>query len=463
MTAIQGGVGMPTEANAEHAAHPHIPSTAQTKVNFIAGTHQSASHINDPESNRSHILWHLYHHGVSSRAQIAKALGLTPAAITKITAHLIDTGVIGETGDIQGSKRRRSIGLELKSQDFHVMGIKFARSLVQVGIFDLKGTCLTLTTLPPVDDDHIERTIGTIHRYIDDSFARDHRIAAIGMAVPGPYLKDEGRAALISSMPHWRNINFREEFASSSPVPVFIEQDARAGALAQRLFGGHEATDCLAYFLLGEGVGLGVIENGKLVCGTLGAATEIGHVSIDTEHGLPCECGNVGCLERYCSAGAIHERINKLGLIDHSEQMGHAEACDALFTMCGQNTEARKLVQDIGRYVGYGCVTICNAFNPSRIVLGDIATHGGHLLLESAQEVVDQRVVPEIAHSTQITVSNLSTDAAVLGAAATAITKFLDHPSWFFDNDTSKPKRGGRTKKADSITSSRINTKTTRF
>lgn len=444
------------------------PMPPETRAASISP--ETPARIKDPESNRSHILWHLYHHGVSSRAQLAKALDLTPAAITKITAHLIDTGIIEEVGDIQGSKRRRSIGLELKSQNFHVMGIKFARSLVQVGVFDLKGTRLSLTTLPPVDDDHISRTIDAIHRYINDSLAHDHLIVAIGMAVPGPYLKDEGRAALISSMPHWRAINFRREFATESPVPVFIEQDACAGALAQRLFGGHETTDCLAYFLLGEGVGLGVVENGELIRGALGSATEIGHVSIDALNGLPCECGNTGCLERYCSAGAIHERINELGIVDGSRNMGHAQACEALFALCNQvspdesghdNTatgigrpiysdeiqeQARALVRDIGRYVGYGCVTICNTFNPSSIVLGDIAARGGRPLIEAAREIVNQRVVPEIARSTRITVSNLPTDAAVLGAAATAITEFLDHPSWFFDNDTSGPKHGGRAK-----------------
>lgn len=390
------------------------------------------------ERNRSRTLWHLYHYGISSRAQIAKALGLTPAAITKITARLIDAGIVAETGDMKGSKRRRSIGLNIDTERFHFIGVKFARSLVQIGVFDLKGRCLSLTDMPRVSDDTIDAAIASTHETIDSLLQTDPDIVAIGMAVPGPYLHGTGYAALVSSMPHWRNINFQEEFGQNCPVPVFIEQDARAGALAQRLFGGLADSGSLAYFLLGEGVGLGVIENGRLVYGNLGASTELGHVSIDAIDGRKCECGNVGCLECYCSAGAIHQRIDELGIIPGSGSMAHLEACQALFALAdGQNKdteqtrEARRLVAEIGRYVGYGCVIICNAFNPRRIVLGDIGALGGRHLLDSAQNVVDERVIPEIAQSTEITLSSLPTDAAVLGAAATAITQFLDRPSYF--------------------------------
>ncbi|MDF7664714.1 ROK family transcriptional regulator [Bifidobacterium sp. ESL0745] len=400
-------------------------------------THAGAPQSVVSERNRSRTLWHLYRYGISSRAQIAKTLGLTPAAITKITARLIDADIVAETGDMKGSKSRRSIGLIINTAQFHFIGVKFARSLVQIGVFDLKGTRLSLQDMPRVSDDTIDAAIAATHKAIDSLLASDPNIVAIGMAVPGPYLHGTGYAALVSSMPHWRNINFQEEFGRQCPVPVFIEQDARAGALAQRLFGELEDAGSLAYFLLGEGVGLGVIENGRLIYGNLGASTELGHVSIDAINGRKCECGNVGCLERYCSAGAIHEQIDELGIIDGSADMTHIEACRALFSLAEQQNDnqrigkARKLVADIGRYVGYGCVIICNTFNPRRIVLGDIGALGGQRLLKIAQNVVDERIIPEIVQSTEITLSGLPTDAAVLGAAATAITQFLDHPSYF--------------------------------
>ena len=386
------------------------------------------------ETNRSRIMNHLYRNGVSSRAQIAKALGLTPAAITKITARLIDAGVVKETGDMEGIKNRRSIGLALDSDAFHVIGVKFARSLVQIGVFDLSGKPLAFREMPKVTEDTIDATIESIRRTINDLLAEDEAIVAVGMAVPGPYLKDLGRTAVVSSMQGWRRVNFPEEFGSAFRVPVFVEQDARAGALAQYLFDPGNASDNLAYYLIGEGIGLGIIEQGRIIDGSRGVATEIGHVSIDLD-GRPCDCGNVGCLERYCAAPAIHEMVVGAGdLIENASSLTHAQACRALFAKAnGGDERARGIVRAAARYLAFGCVTISTMFNPDRIIIGDIGADAGPLLLDEIQRVVDRHVIPELNEATTISLSELPSDAALGGAAAVAIVQFLEHPSMFFD------------------------------
>lgn len=392
-----------------------------------------ASQATVSESNRSRILMHLYRNGICSRAQIAKALRLTPAAITKITARLIEAGVIEETGGIEGARNSRSIGLKINTTRFHVIGVKFARSLVFIGVFDLDGRRLHFETLPPVTEERIGETLDEVRARVRALLTDDAAVVAVGMAVPGPYLRQAGRTAIVSSMQGWRRVNFLDEFAHAFDVPVFLEQDARAGALAQRLFDPDSASDCLAYYLVGEGVGLGVIDHGALVNGALGAATEIGHVSIDV-NGRPCDCGNVGCLERYCSAPAIHAMLNDAGIVPGSAAVGHAEACRALFDLASDGDEAAvAMVREIGRYVGYGCVTIFNAFNPERIVIGDIVAEAGEPLLDEVRAVVRSRAIPELAEATDIALSALPTDAAVSGAAAVAATQFLEHPSEFLD------------------------------
>ncbi|RSX57250.1 ROK family transcriptional regulator [Bifidobacterium samirii] len=391
-----------------------------------------ASQASVSEANRARILQHLYHNGISSRAQIAKALGLTPAAITKITARLIDAGAICETGDLDGIKNRRSIGLKLDTSLFHVIGVKFARSLIEIGLFDLAGRRVCLEDLPPVSEDSIPATLDEIRDRVNRLIAADDAVVAVGVAVPGPYLRDEGRTAVVSSMAGWRTVNFTDEFAGAFPVPVFIEQDARAGALAHYLFDPAGTCEHLAYYLIGEGVGLGVIDDGRLVNGAQGAATEIGHVSIDVE-GVPCDCGNVGCLERYCSAVAIHDELRRTGVVGDVDGLTHAQACQRLFDAAADGDEAAcALVHRVGRYAGYGCVTILNAFNPRRIVIGDIVARAGAPLLDAIREVVAERAIDDIARATDITLSPLPTDAAVTGAAAVAITQFLEHPSVFF-------------------------------
>ena len=216
---------------------------------------------------------------------------------------------------------------------------------------------------------------------------------------------------------------------------MFIEQDARAGALAHYLFDPSVHADGnLAYYLVGEGVGLGVIDNGRLINGFLGAATEIGHISIDV-NGRPCDCGNIGCLERYCSTPAIHDMLIESGtVVPDAADMTHAEAARALFTKASVGDEdAASMVREIGRYVGYGCVTIFNGYNPEHIIIGDIVAEAGPMLLDEVRATVAERAIPEINASTSISLSTLSADAAVSGAAAVAVTQFLEHPSVFFD------------------------------
>lgn len=397
-------------------------------------TINAASQAGIAETNRSRIMRHLYRNGVSSRAQIATALGLTPAAITKITAQLIEAHAIEETGDLDGKKNRRSIGLALDTAHFHVIGVKFARSLVQIGVFDLTGNQSSLTTLPYVSNDTIGETIATVHSTIEQLLHDDPTIVAIGMAVPGPYLRNNGHTAVVSSMQGWRAINFIDEFANSFTVPVFIEQDARAGVLANSLFDPNSNGEPnLAYYLVGEGVGLGVIDHGRIINGALGTATEIGHVSIDV-NGKPCDCGNIGCLECYCSTPAIHQMLIDNGtIVNGADSMSHTEACRALFALAHHGDEAAlAMIRTIGTYIGYGCLIIFNTFNPHTIVIGDIVSEAGQPLLDEIKRTIRQRAIPEIYESTTIRLTTMPTDATVLGAAAVAINYLLDHPSDFF-------------------------------
>lgn len=388
------------------------------------------------EFNRSRVVHHLYRHGVCTRAEIAHALELTAPGITKIVAKLIELGIVRETGDVLGKLNRRSIGLSLNENRYRVIGVKFARSLVEIGLFKLDGELLSLEDLPPVSNENIPETMRAIKSRVNRLLRENPSVVAVGVAVPGPYIRDAGYIVTVTTMQGWKGINFIDEFTHAFRVPVFIEQDARAGALAQSLFASSVTSSDIAYFLVGEGVGLGVIEHGRLVNGSRGAATEIGHVSIDV-NGRPCECGNVGCLERYCSAAAIHAMLEEPANRDLIADIGHltpAQASNALFDQAFKGEQrAVELVQEVARYVGYGCVTIINAFNPEQIIIGDIVAKAGHILLDEVNRVVRSRVLPDLCEGTEILLSTLPADATVTGAGAVAADQFLQHPSQFTD------------------------------
>lgn len=384
------------------------------------------------ELNRARILQYLHHNGVCSRAQIAQALGLTPAAITKITAHLIDLKIIEEVGYLEGKHHRQSVGIRLNGNNKHVIAIKFARSLITIAIFNLHGNQLSSQELRVHSNEQVNQALIEVECIVQHIIESDPNVLAIGVAVPGPYIKESGRTAVVSSMKQWSQVNLLERFQASFSVPMYIEQDARAGVMAEYLLSPQHSDSNLAYYLLGEGIGLGVIQNDQLLSGALGTACEIGHISIDV-NGVPCDCGNVGCLERYCCAVDLHTIITER-LIPYARSMTHREACMALFDIAKTgNREAISIVNMLGRYIGFGAVTIIHLFNPARIVLGDLlAEAGGQMLLDNVKQAVKERAIGALADQTDIVLSHLTHDATVCGAASVAITQILEHCSDFF-------------------------------
>jgi predicted NBD/HSP70 family sugar kinase len=385
------------------------------------------------EMNRSAIVKILQQQDVCSRADIARQTGLTQAAITKIIASMMEMGIVSEVGIITGSDNRRSIGLRLNADKHQIIGVKFARQLFAVGVFDISGKIYTQTETKYSLEEEPQNVLSAMKKQIHDMLKKYENVVSIGLAVPGPYLRDEGRIAIVTRMAAWHTVNFIEEFKNEFNKPVFIEHDAKAGALAEWLFGGHDRSlRTLAYFLVGEGVGSGIIDRGRLFRGVQGSACEIGHVSVDV-CGPRCECGNYGCLEMYCSASALWKKAQKHMPEDFlGVTMQSGDACNAVFEAArAGNQKARDVVRETAEYIGYGCVMLINAYNPDIIIIGDVVSQGGDLLMPTIREVVGQRGIPELLNGVQIKISDLRIDPTLYGAAATATNEVLQLPSKF--------------------------------
>jgi len=397
------------------------------------------------EMNRSAVVKILQRQEICSRASIARQTGLTQAAITKIIATLMDMGIVTEVGSIKGSGNRRSIGLKLNANRHQVIGVKFARQMFAVGVFDISGKMYTETETEYSIDESPKAVLAAMKAQIHKAL-RDHEsVVAIGIAVPGPYLRTEGRIALVTQMSTWHDINFLEEFKEEFDKPVFIEHDAKAGALAEWWFGDHDRQlHTLAYMLVGEGVGSGVIEDGHLLMGTQGIAAETGHISVDV-CGPRCECGNYGCLELYCSAAAMIKRMEQRATSAFAAALRKSDnACHDIFEAARSGDEAAlAVVRETAEYIGYGCVTLINAYNPDVITIGDSVSQGGGMLLATVREVVKNRTIPELYRKVQIKISTLKIDPTLYGAAAIATDQVLQLPSAF----TANLKKGNGAKK----------------
>ncbi|MEK8130050.1 ROK family protein [Paenibacillus filicis] len=375
------------------------------------------------DMNRSLIIKLLRKKQICSRAELTQESGLNQSTITHIINEFIQWGLVVETGSIEGRKGRRSIGIRLNSELYKIIGVRLTRKSIFVALYDIEGQEYEYRHIAIDNDDDPLAAFGKIKDLISMMIrmnASGH-VYAIGVALPGPLFRQEGRIALMSSFPGWDKINIEQELMQEYGIPVYIEHDAKAGGLAQWWFGDHQldpSHGVLMYVTAGQGIGAGIIVNGKVYHGAIGMAGEMGHMSIDY-NGPVCECGHRGCLELYCTTSVLLKELNRpysaLSGVWESLREGHPATVQA--------------VKKVAWFLGFGLANMVNVYNPDHIVLGDELSGAGELLRDTVAEVIREHVLIELWQNLRIELASPDKDDMLIGAAAHAIDQLLMAPS----------------------------------
>ncbi len=386
--------------------------------------------------NKTFIIRYLHKHGVCTRAQISKAFQLTPASISKTVNFLLDHDIVQEVGFIAGKKQRRSIGLILNDNVKKVIGVRISRKNYAIGVLDLSGNILNSISMQFMEGESLKDVVDKIKSHIRSFLLTDPDIAAIGVAVPGPFDHKMTKIIVMSNMNQekWNIDNLRDEFGASFNIPIIFSHNAIAGAMANWWLGTHvtDTNNTLVHYLVGDGVGAGVITDSVAQSNSLGLSIEIGHVSIDI-NGEPCACGNKGCLEQYCSTFALikyvksrttdfpNSTLSHKASINHQDVFDNARLGDPL---------ALEALKHISNYIGYGAVNIINAYMPNIIVISNEIAKVGDIVLPLIKNVVSSRVPKYISDKIKIVLEDekLIQDPILYGAGALAINHCLDNP-----------------------------------
>ena len=394
---------------------------------------EGTSHEDMQEMNRSLVVRLLRNKQKCSRVDLAKATGLKQATITNIINDFIDWGLVIETGIINGKKGRRSIEISLNNKKFQSIGVRLSRNYFSIGLFDILGVGYNIKV------EHIAASAGpdivlrkikkVVDEYLRVSLGKT-KILGIGISIPGPYIKSEGRIVLMTEFPGWDKVLIKNELESSLSIPIYFEHDANAGALAEWWYGSTKKENgTLVYILAGEGVGAGIVIDGNLYRGSLGIAGEIGHTSINF-NGPKCECGNKGCLEHYCSTiSIVNEVKNKLSNYPKSI-LNRDFSMNSIFSaLKGGDELAEDVIKRAARLLSFGVVNVINSYDPDTIIIGDELTKMGPKLLEIVKSVARKQILPDIYKNVQIELSSLKNDSVLLGASFLAVENILKKPS----------------------------------
>jgi len=388
--------------------------------------------MNVRNHNTSLVLRLFLRHGVLTRAALTRLTGLSATTITNLVADLLADGILAEMGPEADPDRvgagRPPVSVRLVPERRLALGVQFGIGVVNVGLVDLLGHPGSIVRVPHALDEPpavlIDRVAETARSLLASPGLRE-RVVGAGVGASG--LVDVRRGInRIASRLGWRDVPLGPMLERELAMPVWVDNNARAMALAETLFGAGRDAGTLVFMYVGRGLGCGLVLEGRLFHGSADGAGEVGHMTIVPTGGRPCHCGNTGCLETLVSRDALAAVAAEMGI--PAGESGAPTADDLVAAARDGDGAARRAVVDAAGHLGVGVAALVNVFNPELVVLGGLAGDAADLMLPAVQETVRARAFPFLGSSVRIEPTSLGPDVGLIGAAALALNSFYSDP-----------------------------------
>ncbi len=354
--------------------------------------------------------------GRTTRADLARTLGLTRSAVTYQVDDLEKRGLVREDYGGGRSKTdigRPGIGVVLNPEGGHFLGVEIGVGLMRLALVDLALKTKSEETLA-FDRSLEPRRLAQLIKERVDAFSASSptKIRGLGLTLPG--LVDKSGWVIHLPILGWREVDFATILDVELELPWTLSNNAKAAAFGHSYCFPEPRHSLMLFLKLGTGCGGAIVVEGRVLDGPSGLAGEFGHIRIAAD-GPVCSCGKVGCLEtrvnlaalqRYVGANASPDQLSQQ-LADGDEAVGAAMAT----------------------YVGHlavGLGGLVNSFNPDSILLGGMLAPLLHDYLPAVRDGVGQNVVPGLPVP-QVVLSRLGVFECAIGAAALAHQAALDN------------------------------------
>ena len=303
----------------------------------------------------------------------------------------------------------------------YCFGIDIGGTTVKCGLFSVKGDILDKWEILTRTENNGVNILPDVAAAIDakiqeKGIARD-AIAGVGLGIPGPV--NEDGAVICAVNLHWGYVELEKELEKLTGLTVKAGNDANVAALGEMWKGGGAGYHNVVMVTLGTGVGGGIIVNGKIVTGTHGAGGEIGHIHVEDDETLSCNCGNQGCLEQYASATGVVRLANRmLAATDKASVLRNEEVtAKAVFDAVKAGDElAMEVAEKFGKYLGTALAVIAGVVDPEVFVIGGGVSKAGKILLDYVEKYY-KKYVFQGSRDCAFALAELGNDAGICGAA----------------------------------------------
>lgn len=310
----------------------------------------------------------------------------------------------------------------------YAFGVDIGGTTVKLGLFDRDGCVLDKWEIPTVKDNDGAAILPDVAESISGKMKEKgialEDIAGIGVGAPGA-VDDKGTMVGGAVNLGWGVFNIPKVLNGYLDVPVKATNDANAAAFGEMWQGGGKGYDNMVAVTLGTGVGGGIIVDGRIVAGAMGAGGEIGHIHIEDNETESCGCKNKGCLEQYASATGIVRLARRRLAKDDKESLLRQGSITAktVFDAVKEGDEvAIEIAEQFGDYLGRGLAAVAAVVNPEIFVIGGGVSKAGDILLTFIRPAF-QKYAFKACSNAEFALAKLGNDAGIYGAAGLILQK----------------------------------------
>lgn len=378
-------------------------------------------------SNNNLLLRLLWKHQVISRADLARITGMSRPSISAIVAEHLELGLISEIGPGASSGGRRPVLLRFEDNAHLIAGLDFGATHISLMLTNLRGQEIEWLSVPAQTRDFPERAIQLAMDLLKEGIAlarrRSRKVIGLGIGLTSPiYSSDDSQSMHPAIHPKWAGFALSRVLKEHVSIPIFVENDANLGALAELWWTERQNRKHLVYLKVASGLGAGVIIDGKIYAGAHGLAGELGHTFLGrhtlghspTTENLNAKIGiNHVLAELQIKMNEQHPRILHRGsLLREAWETGDAAT--------------REVVRNFIDQLSLAIANAMVSFDPELVIVGGIVPDLGEELLQMLRAEIPQHIVWPELRSVALECSRFGEKQTALGAATLVLEKMLE-------------------------------------
>ncbi len=378
---------------------------------FISGDEMLViDHSDIKTNNKKRIIKLLSMERELTKLDISRKLDISIPTVTTIVGELMEEGLVEEAGMANSTGGRKPMIIRFLPDSRYSIGIDLGRDYVRAVLTNLDSKILKDKTceLNVISETEV---LSVIKRLIEEVIAEENvkdKLLGIGLSLPGTVNEEELKLEVATNF-RLRNISFKELYSHFN-LPIYLENEANAGALAESKLGIAKDLSNLIYISITEGIGGGIFINNYMYKGKDRRAGEIGHMCI-AKDGRQCNCGRRGCWETYASNRALIKSYNEKS----GSKIKHVDEILKRY-----KTEDKIAVEVVDEYLdnlAEGIQSLLFIFNPDYIIIGGEISKHSDIFSEKLSKIILRNNEFYSEGDVHILFSRLGEDSNILGAS----------------------------------------------